>query len=105
MEGGLPTMALSTSVPRRDTAARPVAGRVVGIDPGLDVTGYAVIDPSARGAYVVEAGVIRTKGAGQSMGRRLELIHQGVIEVLDAYPATSLALEQVHSHIRHPRTA
>ena len=49
--------------------------------------------------------MIRTKGAGESMGRRLELIHQGVIEVLDAYPASSLALEQVHSHIRHPRTA
>ena len=29
-------------------------GRVVGIDPGLGVTGYAVIEPSARGPYVVE---------------------------------------------------
>ncbi len=82
-----------------------VPGRVVGIDPGLTVTGYAVLDPAARGAFVVEAGVIRTKGAKESMGRRLELIHEGVIEVLDAYPAASLALEQVHSHARHPRTA
>ncbi len=33
--------------------------RVVGIDPGLNVTGYAVVEPSPRGAFVVEAGVIR----------------------------------------------
>ncbi len=54
------------------------------------------------GLYVVEAGVIRTKGAGESMGRRLEIIHQGLIEVLDAYPASALALEQVHSHVEAP---
>lgn len=86
-------------------AGEPPALRVVGIDPGLSVTGYAVVEPSARRAYVVEAGVIRTKGAGKVMGPRLELIYQGVLEVLDAYPATALALEQVHSHARHPRTA
>ncbi|GAC1466949.1 MAG: crossover junction endodeoxyribonuclease RuvC [Isosphaeraceae bacterium] len=79
--------------------------RVVGIDPGLNITGYAVVEPSAKGAYVVEAGVIRTKAGGDVMGVRLNLIHQGVLEVLDAYPATALALEQVHSHVRHPRTA
>lgn len=98
-------MATPKSIPLPEKSSRPVPGRVVGIDPGLNVTGYAVLDPSPRGAYVVEAGVIRTKGAGESMGRRLEIIHQGVTEVLDAYPASSLALEQVHSHIRHPRTA
>lgn len=86
-------------------ASRPMDGRVVGIDPGLNVTGYAVVEPGPRGAYVIEAGVIRTRGAGDVLGRRLDLIHRGVLEVLDAYPPTALALEQVHSHVRHPRTA
>jgi crossover junction endodeoxyribonuclease RuvC len=79
--------------------------RVIGIDPGLNVTGYAVVEPRARGAYVLEAGVIRTKAAGDSMGGRLALIHEGLLEVLDAFPSAALALEQVHSHSRHPRTA
>ncbi len=98
-------MALTTSDTEAASHARAVPGRVVGIDPGLNTTGYAVIDPAPRGAYVVEAGVIRTRSAGDVMGHRLALIHQGVLEVLDAYPATALALEQVHSHVRHPRTA
>ena len=100
-------MATSSTEPSAGGAAPPVDGRVVGIDPGLIVTGYAVVEPGKRGgsAYVVEAGVIRTRAAGNSMGRRLELIHQGVLEVLDAYPPSALALEQVHSHVKHPRTA
>ena len=89
-----------------ETSARPLSGRVIGIDPGLIVTGYAVVETGPLGkAIVVEAGVIRTKAAGDLMGKRLELIHQGVLEVLDAYPADALALEQVHSHVKHPRTA
>lgn len=88
-----------------DITRRPLPGRVVGIDPGLNVTGYAVVDPSSRGPYVVEAGVIRPRGAKPTLADRLGLIHQGIVEVLDAYPPTALALEQVHSHVAHPRTA
>ena len=33
------------------------------------------------------------------------MIHRGILEVLDAFPPTALALEQVHSHVNHPRTA
>src|SRR5437016_5157495 len=84
---------------------RPVAGRVVGIDPGLNVTGYAVVEPSARGPFIVEAGVIRPGSGKPAMGQRLERIHQGLLEVLDAFPPVALALEQVHSHVKHPRTA
>jgi crossover junction endodeoxyribonuclease RuvC len=98
-------MATSASEPRSGTSGAAPPGRVLGIDPGLNVTGYAVIEPAARGAFVVEAGVIRTRSAGGVMGRRLALIHQGVCEVLEAYPCSALALEQVHSHVRHPRTA
>jgi crossover junction endodeoxyribonuclease RuvC len=85
-------------------AAAPMIGRVVGIDPGLHVTGYAVVEPSSRGPFVVEAGVLRTR-ASKTLGGRLALLHQGVSEVLDAFPPSAMALEQVHSHVRHPRTA
>ena len=54
----------------------PVPGRVVGIDPGLNVTGYAVVEPSPRGPFVVEAGVIRPRSARGGMGQRLFYIHQ-----------------------------
>lgn len=79
--------------------------RVIGIDPGLTVTGYAVLDPSRRGPYVIEAGVIRPRSATKSLAERLATLHCGILEVLDAYPPGAVALEQVHSHVRHPRTA
>lgn len=83
----------------------PAPVRVLGIDPGLNVTGYAVIEPSGRGARVVEAGVIRAGRAKADLAARLETIHEGVAELLEAYPPAALALEQVHSHARFPRTA
>ena len=86
-------------------AAPAVLDRVVGIDPGLNVTGYAVVEPSPRGAFVVEAGVIRPGPGCKVLGDRLAWIHRGLVEVLDAFPPDAVALEQVHSHVKHPRTA
>ena len=37
----------TTARPRRRDG--PAPGRVVGIDPGLNVTGYAVVEPSRAG--------------------------------------------------------
>ena len=35
--------------PRAPGEPDPAPGRVVGIDPGLGVTGYAVVEPTGRG--------------------------------------------------------
>ncbi len=83
----------------------PTSRRVLGIDPGLNVTGYAVVEPGGRGAVVLEAGVIRGGSSDLAMGVRLETIFCGILEVIDAFSPASLALEQVHSHVDHPRTA
>ncbi len=94
-----------------DTSAAEVppplarVGRVVGVDPGLNVTGYAVVEPGQGGAFVVEAGCIRGGRDASSLGRRLHTIHAGILEVLDLYPPEALALEQVHSHPNHPRSS
>lgn len=79
--------------------------RVLGIDPGLNVTGYAVVEPAAQGAYVVEAGVIRPAAHHQAMGQRLAYLHRELEDVLESYPPAAVALERVHSHVRYPRTA
>jgi crossover junction endodeoxyribonuclease RuvC len=96
-------MAIGSQEPQAAPAA--VLDRVVGVDPGLNVTGYAVVEPSPRGAFVVEAGVIRPGSGCKSMGQRLAWIHRGIVEVLEAFPPGALALEQVHSHVSYPRTA
>ena len=84
----------------------PVLGRVLGIDPGLNVTGYAVVEPGAdRRPVVLEAGVIRSGGHGLPMEARLDTLFRGIEEILEAYSPEAIALEQVHSHWKHPRTA
>jgi crossover junction endodeoxyribonuclease RuvC len=95
---------LPQDLPETSHATFPVAGRVLGIDPGLNVTGYAVVQPGKSRPIVVEAGVIRSGGSALSMEDRLVTIHNGLLEILDAYPPTALAMEQVHSHWNHPRT-
>jgi crossover junction endodeoxyribonuclease RuvC len=77
----------------------------VGIDPGLNVTGYAVVEPSPRGPFILEAGVIRPRCPRGELGERLAWIYRGVVEVLEQNPPGSIALEQLHSHVSHPRTA
>ena len=96
---------MATASHESRTAPVAVLDRVVGIDPGLNVTGYAVVEPSPRGAFVVEAGVIRPGAGCKTMGQRLAWIHRGIVEVLEAFPPGAVALEQVHSHVNFPRTA
>lgn len=98
-------MATTAHETQTEGPSAPVPGRIVGIDPGLEVTGYAVVEPAAGGARVVEAGVIRPGRVAAGLGARLEVLHRGVLEVLDAFPPVAVALEQVHSHWKFPRTA
>ncbi len=78
---------------------------ILGIDPGLGVTGYAVVEPLRSGVRVVEAGVLRPGQTSRPLAERLDVLHQGIVELIEAFRPTSMALEQVHSHAKFPRTA
>lgn len=81
--------------------------RILGIDPGLQTTGYAVIEASDGGPALCEAGVIRTTDAAKSrdMAKRLATIYDAVIEVFDQWTPGVVVVEQLYSHYEHPRTA
>jgi crossover junction endodeoxyribonuclease RuvC len=78
--------------------------RVVGIDPGLNITGYAVLEAASGGPKVLEAGVVRGK-TKDSLVARLAEIHDGVVEVIATLRPSAMALEQLYSHYDHPRTS
>jgi crossover junction endodeoxyribonuclease RuvC len=78
--------------------------RILGIDPGLNTTGYGVIETTSRGVKLIEAGVIRGKTRG-SLEARLKEIHEGVVEVIASLKPNILAIEQLYSHYERPRTA
>jgi crossover junction endodeoxyribonuclease RuvC len=78
--------------------------RVLGIDPGLNTTGYGVVDFENRQVRLIEAGVVRSK-AGESLGDRVKEIHDGIAEVVAALKPESLAIEELYSHYDRPTTA
>lgn len=78
--------------------------RILGIDPGLNTTGYGVIESRNGSIDLVEAGVVRTKAKASLESRLLEL-HTGITEVLQAHRPQMLSLEQLFSHYERPRTA
>lgn len=81
--------------------------RILGIDPGLRITGYGVIDLSQRRASVCEAGVITGKSANgrADLSARLVELFRGLSEILDQFHPTMMAVEQLYAHYAHPRTA
>lgn len=77
--------------------------RVVGFDPGLNITGYGVIDCREGIVRLVEAGTIRSRG--ETLETRLATIHEGVRDVLQSLTPAVMAIEQVFVHAKFPRTA
>ncbi len=78
--------------------------RWLGIDPGLNTTGYGVIQNTGSRLCLLEAGIIRTK-RGQTTTKRLLDLHAGLTEVLRQWQPGHVSLEQLYSHYERPRTA
>ena len=67
--------------------------RVLGIDPGLTITGWGIVDGDGSAATAVEYGVIRTK-AKSSRAERLGQIAEGVRALIREHEPADLAVEQ-----------
>jgi crossover junction endodeoxyribonuclease RuvC len=78
--------------------------RILGIDPGLNITGYGVLEVDGGRLRLCEAGVVRGKSRG-SLIKRLVEIHQGVVEVIASLHPNVMAIEELYSHYARPRTA
>jgi crossover junction endodeoxyribonuclease RuvC len=81
--------------------------RILGIDPGLQVTGYAILESHSDGPHVCEAGIIRSAEgrAATEMAQRLRVLYDGIVEVLEQFRPAVVAMEQLFAHYDHPRTA
>ena len=75
--------------------------RILGIDPGLRVTGYGVVDvdPDSPGATprIVEGGVLRIP-EDLPLPARLRRLHEEIREVLDELEPEMVAVESVFTH-------
>jgi crossover junction endodeoxyribonuclease RuvC len=78
--------------------------RILGIDPGLNVTGYGVLEAGDGVVRLCEAGIICGKTRGSLTGRLAE-VYRGVCGVIAGLRPAVMALEELYSHYERPRTA
>src|SRR4051812_19477223 len=78
--------------------------RILGIDPGLRLTGYGVIDYTPFRPKLIDGGVIRLK-AKTPLADRLVELETTLDEILDEHKPDVCAVEQLYSHYAHPKTA
>lgn len=78
---------------------------VLGIDPGLRRTGYAVLcGRLATEARLVEAGVVRLN-PNAKLEQRLVELEASISSLVEQHKPGTLAVEQLYAHYKHPRTA
>ena len=75
---------------------------VLGIDPGLQVCGYAVVDADSE--KLIEAGIFRTDVSKELAGR-LSQIAEDIDAILERFAPEVVAVEELYSHYKHPKTA
>jgi len=77
--------------------------RILGIDPGLRVTGFGVIDKTGQKLAYVTSGCIRTPPA-RSLPERLAVILDSLGEVIAAHRPGQVALEKVFVNVNPEST-
>ena len=78
--------------------------KILGINPGLQVCGYACLDTGTDKEKLIEAGVIRTEG-GAALEQKLNRISVDTETLLKAFQPDAVAVEELYAHYAHPRTA
>lgn len=68
--------------------------RILGIDPGSQITGFGVIDTDGSQHRLVRQGVLRTSTTG-SFPEKLRIIYRGILEVMDASEPDHLVVESL----------
>ena len=68
--------------------------RILGIDPGLAIVGYGVIDCERGKSKVVDYGVINTPKE-EKLPARLHLIYDSLAALIDKFKPDCMALEEL----------
>jgi crossover junction endodeoxyribonuclease RuvC len=85
-------------------APGPCPLRILGIDPGLQITGYGVIDVAGPRPRLIDGGVIRLNPKTTIPDRLVELEIE-LESLVNEHKPDVCAVEQLYSHYAHPRTA
>ncbi len=78
--------------------------RVLGIDPGLYISGYGILEEESGEVRVIEAGILKTNEK-LSLAKRLVELGTELGSVIRQFNPDVMAIEELYSHYDHPKTA
>lgn len=78
--------------------------KVLGVDPGLSITGYGLVEIKMGEPSLAEAGLIRLR-RGEPVERRLSELYDGAREIMRELSPDVVVVEEVHSQYSRPATA
>jgi len=68
--------------------------RIIGIDPGLALAGFGIIEGTAQTMKPVHYGVLSTPST-MPLSERLACLYEGMIALLDTYQPSEIAVEEL----------
>lgn len=77
--------------------------RILGIDPGLRMTGFGVIEMQGQKLRYIASGCIKSDG-NQRLPERLHTLYAGITEIIGTYKPDIAAVEQVFSNVNPQST-
>lgn len=78
--------------------------RILGIDPGLHVCGYACLEIETGLEKLIEAGTFQTVKK-DAIEIRLKAIASDIKSILEKLRPNIVAVEELYSHYAHPKTS
>jgi crossover junction endodeoxyribonuclease RuvC len=86
------------------TSGEDLPVKAIGIDPGLAMTGFGVVETLSRGGKACDWGAIRTE-SDCPISLRLKMIYDGIKELLEKWRPGLLAMEEVFVLKQFPKAA
>ncbi|MEE9443482.1 MAG: crossover junction endodeoxyribonuclease RuvC [candidate division Zixibacteria bacterium] len=77
---------------------------VLGIDPGLRTVGYGLVDNKSEKISLIEGGVLQPD-VETDLGNRIGAIFSGITDIITEFKPDFMAMEDLYSHYKHPKTA
>jgi crossover junction endodeoxyribonuclease RuvC len=78
--------------------------KAIGIDPGLAMTGFGIVETLPRGGRACDWGAIRTE-SNCPISLRLKIIYDGIKELIEKWNPSLLAMEEVFVLKQFPKAA
>jgi crossover junction endodeoxyribonuclease RuvC len=78
--------------------------KILGIDPGLRITGYGIINVNLDKIDYLASGIIKTSTKELSLPDRLKVIIDGLNDIINKYKPSSVSIEKVFVNVNPQST-